>query len=338
MKRRGVTVAVGCVLLIVLVALIGRMNVPYVEMGPGPTFDTLGKSGGDPVITVDGAPTSTSAGQLRLVTVSVASDLTLFDALRGWWRHDYAVLPRDLVYPPNTTQQQVQEQDAEAFKESQTSAETSALRALGYPVVLTVKEVAEGAPAAGVLAKGDVITAVDGQPATSMQKLSSLVGAKEAGTAHSVTFRRGSETITRDIGTTKGPDGKPKLGVTMDPTQPHPFTLKIKLSDVGGPSAGLMFTLGVIDTLMPEDLTGGNIIAGTGTIDDDGVVGPIGGISQKLIGAKRAGVRYFLTPAENCAEAVANKQPDMPLIKVTKLEDGIEALAAIRAHKPLNTC
>lgn len=338
MKRRGVTVTVGCVLLIVLVALIGQMSVPYVEMGPGPTFDTLGKSGNDPVISVEGAPTSTSAGQLRLVTVAVSSDLTILDALRGWWRHDYAVLPRDLVYPPNTTQQQVQEQDAEAFKESQSSAETAALRVLGYPVLLTVKEVTAGSPSSGILSPGDVITEVDGQAATSMQRLSALVGAKAPGTPHTVAFRRGAETLTKEIGTTKGQDDKAKLGVTMDPTQPHPFKLNIKLADVGGPSAGLMFALGVIDTLKPEDLTGGNVIAGTGTIDDDGVVGPIGGIAQKLIGAKRAGVKYFLTPAENCAEAVANKQPDMPLIRVTKLEDGLDALTAIREHKPLKTC
>jgi PDZ domain-containing protein len=338
MRRRGITVLVGAVLLVVLAWQTTVIPVPYVAMGPGPTVDTLGAKDGKPVISVTGADATKSAGQLRLVTIEVQPNLTLFDAVRGWLADDYAVVPRELIYPPDKTEKDVDAENATAFKESQTSAETAALRELGYPVQVTVTAVAEGYDAGKAVAAGDIIETVDGTPVTSVQRLTQLVRAKPADTARQVGFKRNGESRTATITTKKGDDGNPRLGVSVEEKQPHPFQLKIELDRIGGPSAGLMFTLGIIDTIKTEDLTGGMIIAGTGTIDVEGNVGPIGGVPQKLVAAKAAKAKVFLTPAANCEEAVANAQPGLPLIKVATLDDALNALESLRAGQTPPLC
>lgn len=338
MRRRGLTVAVGGLLLALLLPLIAGVRVPYVELGPGPTFDTLGESDKRPIISVTGAETSKSTGQLRLTTVNVVSNLTLLEGLRSWWSSDHAVVPRELIYPPDQTQKQVDDRNSEDFKASQSSAETAALRALGYPGEVTVKELAAGFPAAQELKVDDVLVSVDGAPLSTPKQLSDVVRAKPVGAAHAVTYRRAGQTRTVSLTTAKADDGSPRLGVTVRIEQSPPFTLAIQLDRIGGPSAGLMFALGIIDLLKPEDLTGGMIIAGTGSIDDDGKVGPIGGVPQKLVAAKAAGAKVFLTPAANCAEAVANAQPGLPLAKVATLDDALRALEALRQQRTPPLC
>ena len=172
----------------------------------------------------------------------------------------------------------------------------------------------------------------------SLQKLTELVRAKPAGTARQVAFTHAGKPGTATITTKKDDQGNPRIGVSVKENQPHPFTLKIDLDKIGGPSAGLMFTLGIIDTLKAEDLTGGLIIAGTGTIDEEGNVGPIGGIPQKLVAAKAAKAKVFLTPAANCAEAMGSPQPGLPLIKVSTLNDALTALTSLRAGQTPPLC
>ncbi|MEV4758234.1 PDZ domain-containing protein [Micromonospora sp. NPDC049559] len=331
MKRRGVTVLLGALVTLLLSIGVLAAPIPYVVLGPGPTVNTLGDSDGKPVIQVSGRETSTSAGQLRLTTVGVQPDPKLLAAIVGWFSADEAVVPRELIYPPGQSEQQVEQRNAEDFAASQSSAETAALRELGFPVQVVVKEVTADGPSAGVLRAGDVITAVDGQEVTVGQKLTELVRAKPAGTARTVAYLRDGKPATATI-TSRAQDGTPRIGVTIEQRQPHPFELKIDLNDIGGPSAGLMFALGIIDKLRTDvDLTGGKIIAGTGTIDDEGRVGPIGGIPQKLVGAKHAGAKVFLVPADNCAEAVRNPQPGLPMIKIATLDDALSALDTLRA-------
>ncbi|HEX6497524.1 MAG TPA: PDZ domain-containing protein [Micromonosporaceae bacterium] len=338
MKRRGTTLLVGAILLAVLSLLFARVPVPYVELEPGPTVNTLGTSDGHDVIKITGVPTSTSAGQLRLVTVQVAPEISIGEAIRGWFQHDYAVVPRELIYPPDQTEQQVDQQNAEDFKQSQNSAETAALRALHYPVQVTVTQLVANAAAQGHLEPGDVITSVDGEQVTSAQKLADLVRAKPVGSALAIGYTRDGAPATTTITTGAGENGKPALGVQVEQKQPHPFEISFDLDKIGGPSAGLMFALGIIDKIDPTDLTGGIVVAGTGTIDDDGVVGPIGGVPQKMIGAREAGATVFLTPADNCAEAVANAVPGLRLVKVSSLDDALNALKALREHREPAPC
>jgi PDZ domain-containing protein len=338
MGRRGATLLLGAVLLLLLIWQAGTAPVPYVELGPGPTENTLGAHDGKPIITIDGRAETVSAGQLRLTTVNVRDNLTLLDAMRGWFSGDSAVVPRELVYPPNKTEQQVDEENANSFRESQTSAETVALRKLGFPVQVTVTEVSKGLPAESVLKPGDVITTVDGTQVTSSQKLRELIRAKPAGTALQVGYTRDGVATTAGIATGTAEDGSPRLGVVIEHRQPAPFDVKFDLDRIGGPSAGLMFTLGVIDKIDPVDLTGGIRIAGTGTIDDEGNVGAIGGIPQKLRGAKRDGATVFLAPASNCAEAKANAVKGLPIVRIATIDDALAALQALRDKRTPPLC
>ncbi|GAB3174841.1 PDZ domain-containing protein [Micromonospora palomenae] len=324
------TVLLGALLTTLLSIGVLGAPIPYVVLGPGPTVNTLGTSDGKEVIQVTGRSTSNSAGQLRMTTVGVQPTVKLRAAIAGWLSADEAVVPRELVYPPNESQEEVEKRNAEDFQNSQTSAETAALVELGYPVQVVAKEVASDGPSAGVLKAGDVITTVDGVKVTTATKLVELVRAKPAGTALRIGYTRDGVAGTATV-TSREQDGRPRVGLVPEQRQPHPFTLKIDLANIGGPSAGLMFALGIVDKLEPADLTGGKIIAGTGTIDDEGRVGPIGGIAQKLVGAKKAGAKVFLVPADNCAEAVRNPQPDLPLIRVGSLDEALTALETLRS-------
>ncbi|GAA2713592.1 PDZ domain-containing protein [Micromonospora olivasterospora] len=337
MRRRGLTVLLGALLTALLSYGVLSVPIPYVVLGPGLTVNTLGTSDGKEVIQVSGRATSTSAGQLRMTTVGVQPTVRLRSALAGWFSPDEAVVPRELVYPPGESRQQVDQRNEEDFRASQTSAETAALRKLGYPVQVLVKTVAADGPSAAVLKPGDVVTSVDGQQVTSAGRLTELIRARPAGSTLTVGYTRAGAAATAQV-TSREQDGRPRIGIEIDQQQPHPFTVTIDLNDIGGPSAGLMFALGIVDKLEPADLTGGKIIAGTGTIDDEGRVGPIGGIAQKLVGAKDAGAKVFLVPEGNCAEAVRNPQPDLPLLKVGSLDEALKALETLRAGGEPTRC
>lgn len=338
MKRRGLTVLLGALLTALLAVGVMTVPMPYVVLKPGPTVNTLGSEKGKEVIKITGTETSTSAGQLRLTTVGVQPDVELVWAIEGWFSDDEAVVPRELIYPPDQTQDQVEERNAEDFERSQTSAETAALAELGYPIQVTVKALTKSGAAEGVLKVGDVITAVDGAPVPNTSTLTQLIQAKPAGTTFSIAYRRTGVAAAASITSKPGEGGRPLIGVQVEPEQPHKFTLEIELDEIGGPSAGLMFTLGIIDKLRTDDLTGGKIIAGTGTIDDAGNVGPIGGIAQKLRGAEKAGATAFLVPADNCAEAVRNAVGGLPMAKVGTLKEALTALDTLKAGGTPTPC
>ncbi|HEV7826571.1 MAG TPA: PDZ domain-containing protein [Mycobacteriales bacterium] len=332
MMRRGWTVLTGAVLLLVLATGLTSMPVPYVALGPGPTVNTLGTADGKPIIQITGHETSTSRGKLNLTTVSVSGGLDLGTAVRLWIDDDVAVVPRELVYPPDQSPQQTDRQNAEEFRQSQSSAETAALRRLGYPVLVSVAELTEGSPSAGKLRPGDIILSIDGEPVTTRGKLLSLLREHSPGDTVTVEYRRGTRIGTTRVVAGAAPDDPRRavLGVTVEHRQPHPFEIRIALDKIGGPSAGLMFALGIVDKLDPVDLTGGMFVAGTGTIDDEGLVGPIGGIPQKLVAARRAGATVFLTPAANCAEAAADIPAGLRLVKIETLDQALTALEQLR--------
>jgi PDZ domain-containing protein len=337
MKSRGVTVLLGAVITLLLSFGVLSAPVPYVVLSPGPTVNTLGREADKEVIQISGTQTYASTGQLRLTTVKVAPETKLLPAIAGWFADDEAVVPKELIYPPDQTEQQVEQQNAEDFQASQTSAETAALTELGYPVQVTVSKVTPGGAAEPVLKAGDVITSVDGKPVKTAPDLTDAIRAKPAGSTFTIGYTRGGQPAEASI-TTKAVDGQPRIGVEIEQKQPHPFDLKFDLEDIGGPSAGLMFTLGIIDKLGADDLTGGKIIAGTGTIDDQGDVGPIGGIPQKLVGAKEAGAVAFLVPADNCKEAKDNAVDGLPLYKVGTLDEALNALNALKTGGAAPMC
>ena len=335
------------ILLIALFCAIAFIKVPYAEMSPGPTYNTLGKQDGKQVITISGRKTYPTTGNLNMTTVEVTSadyTLNLVEAVTGWLRHDDAVIPHANLYPDNQTEQQAEQENAEDFTASQDSAKAAALKQLGIPVgtEVIVSAVVADSPSVGKLHAGDAIVAVDGTKVTDPNQVATLVTKHQPG--QDVVFTvlppaKGGDGATANgprqrvtVTTVKNPTTK-KAMVGIEPGTEHtfPFPIDINLGDVGGPSAGLMFALGIIDKLQPTNLTGGAFVAGTGTIDDTGAVGPIGGISMKVIAARRAGAQYFFTPSANCAEAASGTPKGLRLVKVDTLAQAVGDLADIRS-------
>ncbi|MEV7237064.1 PDZ domain-containing protein [Streptomyces sp. NPDC051020] len=349
MPRRTATMLASTLILIALLCAGVLMKVPYSEMSPGPTVNTLGKVGGEPVLQISGHKTYKTSGNLNMTTVRVTGadyNMNLVEAVYGWLAHDSVVVPHDTLYPNGKTEQQSTQENAEEFSQSQESAKVAALTELGIPVTsrVVVSTVIKGSPAQGKLHAGDVIKAVDGTAVRQPEDVAKLVTKHKPG--ENVTFTvipaktaaaaekagkepQGSEKII--ITTAKAAkENRAIVGIQAGTDHTFPFPIDIKLADVGGPSAGLMFSLGIIDKLTPGQLTGGKFIAGTGTIDDQGKVGPIGGITMKLVGARNAGARYFLTPDDNCRAAASDTPSGLTLVKVKTIDDAKKSLEQIR--------
>lgn len=324
------------------------IKVPYSEMSPGPTVNTLGDSRGEPVLNISGRKTYPTTGHLNMTTVRVTGadyDMNLLEAVYGWMAGDNIVVPHENLYPNGKTDKESTQENAEEFSQSQESAKVAALKQLGIPVAarVVVSTVVKASPSEGRLHAGDVIKAVDGAPVTVPGDVAKLVTkhkpgepveftivpAAEAAEAEKANREpTGSAKVTITAGKAED-DGHAIVGIRAGTDHTFPFPIDIKLADVGGPSAGLMFALGIVDKLTPENLTGGKFIAGTGTIDDEGKVGPIGGIQMKTIGARKAGAEYFLTPAENCASAARHTPEGLTLVKVSTIGDATKALEKI---------
>jgi PDZ domain-containing protein len=303
--------------------------------------DTLSKQAdGRPLIAIEGIKTYPTTGHLDLVTVEVSGGppdpITLFQALRGWWDRSIAVVPQDFVYPPGQSSKQINQQNSEQMTQSQDHAITAALCQLGVPTCLvTVASVNKGMPAAGRLQVGDVIVSVDGHDIHRASDVPAYITRHRPGQVLHVIVARRGHPLQITVPTVADPNtpGRAVIGIVPDQRHLHRFTIKIGLQDVGGPSAGLMFALGIVDRLSGQNITGGRTIAGTGEIDDLGNVGPIGGIQQKLVAAKRAGATIFLTPTDNCADAVSAKPHGLRLIRVSSLADALTALQEVRAGR-----
>ncbi|MEU5597112.1 PDZ domain-containing protein [Streptomyces sp. NPDC020298] len=352
MPRRTATMLASTLMLIALLCAGVFIPVPYSEMSPGPTVNTLGDHDGEPVLQISGHKTYAASGHLNMTTVRVTSAdyrMNLVEAVYGWLARDGKVVPHDTLYPDGKTEEQSTQENAEEFTQSQESAKVAALKELGVPVTswVIVATVVKGSPAEGRLHAGDVIKAVDGTAVKKPDDVAKLVTKHKPG--QNVVFKiipakdqaaaekeHRTATTTKDvtITTATSHDSGAKraiVGISAGTDHTFPFTIDIKLADVGGPSAGLMFSLGIYDKLTPGDLTGGKFVAGTGTIDDDGKVGPIGGIDMKTVGARGKGAQYFLTPAENCAAAAKDTPSGLRLVKVHTIKDALGALKDIRA-------
>jgi Lon-like protease len=334
MSRRTGSLLVAGLLLVALCVVAWLRPVPYVAMRPGPVENTLGEVGGHEVVEIRGERTFATPGRLDLTTVSVTAPtaaLTLGDALVAWFDAERALVPRDLYYPPQQSVQQAERESAVAMSSSQDAAIVAALHELRYriPFSVEVRAVTPGGPAEGHLQSGDEITAVNGQPVREAIQVSDLLQQVEPGTPATFTVRREGSAITVQSPTMESPDepGRTLVGVTVADDPRLPFHISIEIGDrIGGPSAGLMFSLAIVDKLTPGALTAGQHIAGTGTIGSDGRVGPIGGIGQKIAGAENAGASVFLVPAANCGEAVHAEADDIDLVRIRTLSSAVDAL------------
>jgi PDZ domain-containing protein len=332
-NRRILTLLVALVPIVVFGVVLSVVTVPFVALGPGPTFDTLAEVDGKQVVDIEGTEVHPTSGHLNMTTVSQRDGLTLGQALALWMSGREQLVPRDLVYPPDKSKDEVDEANNTDFRQSEDSAEYAALLYLKYPMAVTAQTVNEDGPSAGKLEPGDAIDYVNGKPVTNLDDFQALIKDTKPGDTVTLDYRRrngdlGAATIT--LG--KHPEkDQGYLGIGVLDAPWAPFTVDFNLANIGGPSAGLMFSLAVVDKLTTGNLNDGKFVAGTGTITGDGKVGPIGGITHKMLAASDAGATIFLVPAENCEEAKTAHDVGLELIKVETLDQAVSALETLSA-------
>lgn len=367
-RRRVRTVAVGLFPVVALVALLAvptvpgtdiDLTVPYAAEGEGPTFDTLGDVDGTPVVDITGTDAeldealADSDGQLNMTTVAVRTQLSLAETMRRWLASDDTIVPVEQVIPSDSTPEEVARRNAAAFAASESNATVAAMGHLERPLETTVYEIAEDAPASGTLRDNDVITAVDGAEVTLPADVADAVAEFDPGESVELTVRRGREEITETVTLGEFPEDRESdaaaedagesdrayLGVTMVAQPAGDVQVRYNLKDIGGPSAGLMFSLAVVDKLSPGELSGGHFVAGTGTISAAGSVRPVGGITHKIAAAQDAGADVFLVPSGNCREALSRDYDgDIDLLSVDSLEDAVTGLEEYSDGGDPETC
>lgn len=339
-RRSSFWLAAGAITAIAVGIGAAIIPVPYAIISPGPATDVLGArvaSDGTstPRIVIEKATTYPTTGALDFTTVSVRGGpgypVNIVDVLSAWIDPARDVLPVDEVFPPQATKEQVAEENRLEMSASQQEAAAVALRALGYslPQEVRIGAIPAGSPSEGQLKVGDVLVSIGGVASTDPDAVRAAVQKVTVGDTVEVVVTRDGAQVTARPGTRKAADGRTVLGIVLTPSYKLPFPVTIDAGNVGGPSAGLMFSLGVYDKLTEGAMTGGVKIAGTGTISDNGDVGPIGGIRQKVIGAQRAGATYFLAPADNCAELNDAVPEGITVVKVESFEVAKSAVAAI---------
>ncbi|WP_341952544.1 S16 family serine protease [Salinibacterium sp. TMP30] len=334
--------------LILSVALVGTLLAtlvpsPYIIEQPGPVYDTLGDVEIDgelvPLIQIPVETTYPTEGALDMLTVNVQgnpdSPLSWFEVGAAFFDRSRSIIPVEAVYPPGVTLEDSTEAGRVQMESSQQEAIAAALSDLNYEfdATLTVAETSTGGPSDGVLQAGDIIRSVNDEAFADVTGLRNKIADNGTTAAATIVFDRDGEEQTVEITPTMTEGDEPiaVIGVVVGSAYNFPVDVKIQLENVGGPSAGMMFALGIIDKLTPGAINGGEEIAGTGTITATGDVGPIGGIQQKMYGARNAGASFFFAPIENCDEVAGNIPEGLTVYAIDDLNDALVALASIRA-------
>lgn len=355
LTRRGWTVLLSMVVVLAFGLVGSLVPVPYVALGPGLTLDTLGKVDEAPVIKINGRKTYPTGGELRLTTVSVQDGMTLLGALGMWVSGRHALAPRELYYPPGKTDEDVKKENVQQFEDSQDAALVAAMRHLkssrldwadDINVAVVVKELTTGAAADKLLDPGDQLLKINGKQIREANDPRIALEKTKPGDKISVTYRDEGKYDQKDAKTGTITLGKPPddrtsgfMGIEAGlHSDVKGLKVDITVADVGGPSAGLMFALAIVDRLTQGKLTDGKHIAGTGTITDDGRVGSIGGIGFKMSSAAEDGATVFLVPAGNCAEAAEEAPEGLRLVKVGTLDEAVTALEQLAAGKHPKGC
>ena len=344
--NRGIRGIVGWSLL--LFALLGllivaSMPAPYVIEQPGPVFDTLGdvRIGGDelPMIQIPLQETFPTEGELNMLTVTIIGSRerppSWFEVATAYFDSSRVVVPVDVRYPIGKTVEDSNQQGQVDMANSQREAIAAALTNLGYefPSTLTVVEAIESGPAAGLLESGDVVLTVNGESVPDVSGLRAAIVKNGVDIPADLVVSREGEELTLEITPQLNDSVEPVpiVGAVVRSNYDFPFEVDIQLENVGGRSAGMMFALGIIDKLTPDALTGGENIAGTGTISAAGEVGRIGGIRQKMYGALDAGADWFLAPETNCGEVTGNIPNGLQVFSVRTLDDALNVVEIIGA-------
>jgi PDZ domain-containing protein len=304
--------------------------LPYYAFRPGAVRDT------ESLISVgDDTDVFPAEGSISYTTVSLRQ-ATLVGLIQGWLDDDIDIHPEEDVLGDRDADEN-RTFNLALMDDSKNVAALVALEHLGYDVPVSadgqqVLDVDPASEAQGVLEPGDTIVAVDGEPIDEPDDLTRIITEKRPGDEVTLGVEKpGSEPTDVDLKLTAAPDDPERavIGVVVQPRNQQydfPVDVEIDTGDVGGPSAGLAFTLGILDDLTPGELTGGEDVAVTGTISPDGSVGPVGGTGQKAAAVREAGIGTFLVPSADY-EAAEARAGDVNVIAVDSVDDALAALA-----------
>lgn len=347
MTPREITAYIAAIASLILLTVGIMLPLPYVISSPGPTFNTLGDLGDQPVISSDEMTLHRSEAELRFTTASImgapGSSVYLPHVLGAWFSNQRIVRPFEWFYAPNQSQEDYREEGTIAMVSSQETAQFIALDYLGYEVsmrLLVLEAVPDGA-SAGILEPEDVLLVVAGEEMQSYGHLVEVLEKIPGGSTIELEVERDGEILNTSVVSTEHPDGGSQLGIYLLPEFEIPVDLQINIDEsIGGPSAGLIFTLALIESLTAEELLTDQVVAGTGTIELDGSVGAIGGIVQKMHGSKSDGAQWFLAPQDNCDEVVGRVPSGLQVAAVSDISEAVNALELIGAGRgaELPTC
>lgn len=337
-------------LLLIAISVVGLMSIafvipmPYVIESPGPTFNVLGKVDNHQVITIKKAKTYPAEGSLRMVTVSLRggpeSHISGIELLVAALDKRNEVLPEEQVYPKGITREEVTERSNSQMTSAQQNAEVAALAEQGIevPGTQTISGFVDDSPNIDALQVGDQLVSIKhGDETIQLDTATAIFQVLRqipAGSTLELTVLRSGTEKTVKVTTVANQEGAGSLlGIYLNMRLQMPVDINISLEDVGGPSAGMMFALGILDLMTPGDLTGGADIAGTGTISVTGEVGAISGVVQKIHGAADDGADFFLIPQDNCRQMRGAKLPDIRVVPVRDLRQARDIVTKISNGK-----
>lgn len=345
-RRRLWTVNLSALVLVVMTVVAAVLPAPYVVESPGPSLNVLGEYEGKDIVSVENRDGAASEGELRMTTVSVQGspgyDIPLAGVMSAWFDRDRSIMPVEALYPDDTDAEDNSLMNTVEMNGSQQEAIAAALakQGISYSTTTIVAGVRSDGAAANRLEPGDVVLTVNGQQVTDVASAGEAIGRTPRGQKVNVTVRRKGE--EKSVALTPRYEGERALvGIVLSRGFEFPVKVNFALDGIGGPSAGMIFALAIYDEMTPGDLTGGKKIAGTGTIDEQGTVGPIGGIRQKMIGSRSDGAEYFLAPSANCDEVTGHIPEGLQVVKVDSLSDAIssvEQIASTGSIEGLPTC
>lgn len=345
-RRRLWTVNLSALVLVVMTVVAAVLPAPYVVESPGPSLNVLGEYEGKDIVSVENRDGVASEGELRMTTVSVQGspgyNIPLAGVMAAWFDRDRSIMPVEALYPDDTDAEDNSLMNTVEMNGSQQEAIAAALskQDISYSTTTIVAGVRSDGAAANRLEPGDVVLTVNDQQVNDVASAGDAIGRTPRGQKVNVTVRRKGE--EKSFALTPRYEGERALvGIVLSRGFEFPVKVNFALDGIGGPSAGMIFALAIYDETTPGDLTGGKKIAGTGTIDEQGTVGPIGGIRQKMIGARSDGAEYFLAPSANCDEVTGHIPEGLQVVKVDSLSDAIssvEQIASTGSIEGLPTC
>lgn len=335
MKKPHLKLVSSSILAALIFGVMAFADLPYVRSSPGDTYNAIGQEFDVDVVDIESTskyPIYEPSGELRLLTVSQWGGpygrLPWIDAIRSVWDRSIVNVPTEFEFPQAVTTEEVEIEGTMQLESAASQAIGAALQHLQIPVTstLNISYVRTDGPAAKILKPNDVFVSVGGVPTATMQQLDEYLSAAQPGTTETITVLRDGKLKTVKVTTIDNGEGRPLIGIGIVTDFVGPMDIQIHLENVGGPSAGLAFALGIVDKLTPGNLIGDRVVALTGTISSDGTVGPIGGLNQKFAAAARSGATMMLIPLQNCESFTTEIPAELDVYAVSTLNEAIAVL------------